>query len=95
MDVIYKNQLYDYYGSLLTEKQQSYFEDYYWDNLTLSEMAENYQVSRTAIHNQMRDALKKLDYYEQHLKLYEKGEKIKQLIEPLDQTLKEKIEELI
>ena len=42
-DFIYYNNLYDYYKELLTDKQREYFEDYYQINLTLSEMADNYQ----------------------------------------------------
>ena len=38
-DVIYFNELYDIYGKLLTEKQREYFEDYYFNNLSFSEMA--------------------------------------------------------
>ena len=30
--------LYDYYGELLTSKQQLYFEDYYFNNLSLKEI---------------------------------------------------------
>ena len=32
--------LYDYYGELLTDKQKQYFKDYYFENLSLSEMSE-------------------------------------------------------
>ena len=35
---IYYNNLFDYYGELLTEKQQEYFKYYYFDNLSLSEI---------------------------------------------------------
>ena len=48
-EFVYYNNLYDYYKELLTLKQKEYFEDYYQNNLTLSEMADNYQVSRNAI----------------------------------------------
>ena len=34
---IYLNNLYDYYKGLFTEKQQEYFEEYYYNNLSLSE----------------------------------------------------------
>ena len=47
---IYYNYLYDYYGSLLTDRQRSYYEDYYFSNLSLSEIAENNNVSRNAVH---------------------------------------------
>ena len=47
--------LYDYYGELLTDKQQNYFKDYYFDNLTLSEISENYNISRNAIHKSLKE----------------------------------------
>lgn len=52
--------LYDIYGELLTSKQQDYFEDYYFNNLTLAEMSENYNVSRNAVHKQIKEAEEKL-----------------------------------
>ena len=51
---IYLNNLYDYYKDLFTEKQQEYFEDYYYNNFSLAEIAENNDVSRNAIHNQLK-----------------------------------------
>ena len=87
--------LYDYYGELLTNKQQLYFEDYYFNNLSLQEIADNYEVSRNAVFNSLKEIEKKIEYYEQVLKLYEKGKKIEVLIENLDEDLKEKIKELI
>ena len=87
--------LYDYYGELLTDKQKMYFEDYYFSNLSLQEIAENNNVSRNAIHNSLKDIIKKLKYYEDKLKLYEKGKEINKLIENIDKNLKDKIKELI
>ena len=62
-DVIYFNELYDIYGKLLTEKQREYFEDYYFNNLSFSEMAENYNVSRNAIFKQIHIVTDKLKKY--------------------------------
>ncbi len=87
--------LYDYYGELLTDKQQNYFKDYYFDNLTLSEISENYNISRNAIHKSLKEIEEKLLYYEEKLKLYEKNIKIKKIIANLDDDLKNKIIELI
>lgn len=94
-DRLYYIDLYDLYGELLTEKQQNYFEDYYFSNLSLSEIAENMDVSRNAIHNQIKDAEEKLGYYEQHLHLYERNSKIKQLVSNMDTEFKNQIEELL
>ena len=93
--ILYLNDLYDYYGNLLTSKQQEYFEDYYLNNLTLSEIAENNNISRNAIHKQIKDAESKLEMFEENLKLLEKRKQIEKLIKNLDYNLKEQIEELI
>lgn len=87
--------LFDYYGELLTDKQKQYFKDYYFDNLTLSELSENYNVSRNAIHKTLKEAEEKLLYYEKILKLLEKNDKIKKIISKLDDNLKNEILELI
>lgn len=93
--VIYLTNLFDYYGPLLTEKQQAYFKDYYFNNLTLSEIAENENVSRNAVHKQIKDAENKLNHYETILKQYQNSLKIKQIIKNLDPKIKNKIEELL
>ena len=91
---IYYNNLYDYYGELLTDKQKSYYEDYYFNDLSLAEIAENNSVSRNAVHNQLKIAIEKLEYYEKILKLYEKRLKILEIIDKVEID-KNKIEELI
>jgi len=93
--VLYLNDLYDYYRLLLTEKQQEYFEDYYFNNLTLSEIAENNNISRNAIHKQIKEVENKLETFEQKLGLLNKRKEIQKLIQNLDKNIKEKIEELI
>ena len=55
--------LFDYYGELFTEKQKEYFIDYYFNNLTLQEIADNNSVSKNAIHKNIKDIIKKLYYY--------------------------------
>ena len=95
-DYIYYGELYDLYQQLLTDKQRAYFEDYYFQNLSLGEMAENYQVSRNAIFKQLHIVTDKLKEYEEKLQLLEKRkqlEEISQSINNLD--IKKKLEELI
>ena len=87
--------LYDLYGELLTEKQQEYFEDYYFSNLSLAEIAENMEVSRNAVHNQIKDAEEKLIYYEQHLHLYERNTKLKEILVNVKEPLRTQMEELL
>ncbi len=91
---VYYNNIYDYYKELLTDKQREYFEDYYQDNLTLSEMATNYNVSRNAIHKQLKETIKILENYESKLCLYKKFNEIIELVKDNDELLK-KIERII
>ena len=94
MDIKY-TYLFDYYGELFTDKQKEYFTDYYFNNLTLQEIAENNNISRNAVHKILKDMLKKLDYYEEKLNLYSNKKKIELIIKDIDQNIKKEIEELI
>ena len=94
-EVLYFNELYDLYSGLLTDKQREYFEDYYFNNLSFSEMSENYDVSRNAIFKQIHIVTDKLKEYESILKLHEKRKKLENIIESVkDIELKNKLEEL-
>lgn len=64
--------LYDYYGELFTDVQRKYFEDYYFNNYTLSEIATNYKVSRNAVYKNINATMEKLLFYEDKLKLWQK-----------------------
>lgn len=73
---IYYSNLFDLYGNLLTDKQQEYFKDYYFENLLLDEIAINDNVSKNAVSKQIKEAKKKLLYYEEKLELYKKKNSI-------------------
>lgn len=68
-DILYLSSLYDYYKNLLTDKQKSYFEDYYFENLTMEEIAENNQVSKNAVSKTIIEVKDKLNEYENVLHL--------------------------
>ena len=94
--LVYLNTLYDCYKSLFTEKQQMYFELYYWENLSLGEIANNNNVSRNAIHNQLKIMEEKLIELEEKLKLNEKKEKITNLLKnKIDEKTLDEIKELL
>ena len=87
--------LYDYYGELISDKKRMIFEDYYFNNLSLSEIADNNNISRNAIHKTIKNVEEKLAEYEEKLKLYEKEEKIKSIISEIeDMELREKIKKV-
>ena len=59
--------LYDYYGDLLSVDNRRYFEDYYFDNLSLAEIAQNDNVSRNNVHKHLEGYEEKLLYVEENL----------------------------
>jgi len=62
-NTIFLGILYDYYGELLTDKQKDFFESYYFENLTLQEIADMNQVSKNAVHKTLVAIEEKLKYY--------------------------------
>ena len=84
--------LFDYYGDLLSDSQKNYFESYYFDNLSLSEIGENYNVSRNAVSKDLKLATEKLNNYEEKLKIISRDDKLRKLVCKInDNDLKEKI----
>ena len=85
--------LYDIYNPLLTEKQRLYFEDYYYNDLSLKEISENYDISRNAVFDQLNKVEKSLISYEDKLKLKEKYDNLLKL--NCDKELLSKIENIL
>ena len=55
------------YGSLLTEKQLEILQDYYDNDLSLAEIAENHNVTRQAVRDNIKKGEKRLFEYEKKL----------------------------
>ncbi len=88
--------LYDLYGELLNDKQQQYFEEYYFNNLSLGEISENLNISRNAVHKSLQSVEEKLQFYEEKLKLYKKSKIIYDIIEKeSSQEVKRVLKEMI
>ena len=68
------NELYDAYQVLLTSKQKTYLELYYQEDLSLSEIAEQFEVSRNAVFDNIKRTEKLLEDYETKLQLLKKRE---------------------
>lgn len=83
------NILLDRYGMLLSEKQQQYMQLYYLDDLTLGEIAEEVEVSRQAIYDQIRRAEAQLELFEEKMQLLGKLQKREELYEQLYHVLQQ------
>ncbi|MFC6291690.1 putative DNA-binding protein [Macrococcus epidermidis] len=81
------NYLFDFYQSLLTDKQRNYLERYYLLDESLSEIAETFNVSRQAVYDNIRRTDELLEDYETRLGLYEKFEQRQQLINSIHTEL--------
>lgn len=57
------------YGKLLTEKQFDYINDYYNNDLSLAEIAENYGITRQAARDNIKKGENKLFEYEEKLQI--------------------------
>lgn len=93
---IYINDLFQLYGKLLSDTQQEIILDYYEYNLSLSEIAENRNISRAAVDDALKKGVKKLEKYEEDLKFYQRNEDIKSLINKLkEKNLNDDVKEII
>ncbi|MBR0596800.1 YlxM family DNA-binding protein [Sinanaerobacter chloroacetimidivorans] len=87
--------LYDFYGQLLTAKQQEILKLYYEDNYSLSEIAEVFTISRQGVHDAVKKAEKALHEYEEKLGLVHKFTATENAISAIDRELEQLIIENI
>lgn len=83
-DKIRFNKLYDIYGDLLTVKQREYYEYYYLKDYSLSEISDYLEVSRNAVHVQLKNVIKHLENYENKLMILKKKEIATRIIKKID-----------
>ena len=78
------SMLYDFYGQLLTAKQRELLKLYHEDNYSLSEIAEEYNISRQGVHDAVKKAEKALHEYESKLGLIRKFTATEEAIGKID-----------
>ena len=91
----YTIMLYDMYSPLFSDRQKVYFEEYYFNNLSLTEISENYDISRNAAHKCIQGVVSKLYEFEDKLHLYNKSIKIEKLVANIDDKLKRQIIDIL
>ena len=65
--------LLEIYGKLLTEKQYDLLDDYYNNDLSLAEIAENENITRQAVRDNLKKGERKLFDYEEKLGVMKKN----------------------
>ena len=77
------SMLYDFYGSLLTEKQRRCLELHYFHDWSLAEIAAELAISRQAVHDALQRSEWQMEEYEKKLGMYARH---KELLKILDQV---------
>ena len=84
--VLYVNNLFQLYGNLLSNVQKEIILDYYEYNLSLSEIAENRNTSRSAVEDALKKGVKKLEQIEEELKINQRNNELRKLVEKIKST---------
>lgn len=79
--------LFDFYQELLTEKQRELITEYYFNDLSLGELAAMYNISRQSVFDTIKKAQQKLIDYENKLQLWEKYKKQEEVLVKLTVVL--------
>ena len=95
-DFVYYNELFEIYKSLLTENERESFMEHYHEDLSLSEIAEEKNISRAAVHKTVSNVIDKLNYYETILRVHESNKTLEECLElnNIDE-IKEKIKAIL
>ena len=86
-------ELYLTYEKLHTENQKMIFEEYYFEDLSLTEIAENMKMSKSYVGKTLQTISEKLEYYEETLQINYKNNLIVKALET--KNYKEKIKKII
>ena len=83
-DITQASLLYDFYGQLLPKRQRQVTELYHEENLSLSEIAEEFGISRQGVHDALKNGEKALNEYEEKLGLVEKFQRSSDAVKRID-----------
>lgn len=80
--------LYDFYGTLLTDKANESLSLYLNEDWTISEIASTLSISRQAVHDSLQRSLEHLERYEASLGLLEQHERLNDIADALEDAWK-------
>ena len=98
--IVEQGLLYDFYGELLTPHQRRIYEDAVFNDLSLSEIAQEAGISRPGVHDLIQRCDRTLEEYESRLHLMQRFSQIRQKLERIrelcdDEEVRRLTEEII
>lgn len=88
--------LLDYYKNLLSDKQKEYLLEHFEEDLSLSEIAKNNNVTRQAVYDNIKRGIKQLKEFEEQLGFYKREKEIYFKLKSLQDEFKlEKLNEIV
>lgn len=88
------SMLYDFYGNLLPERQKEFLRLYREENFSLSEIAQEFGLSRQGVYDGVKKAEAALYTYEDKLKLLERFQKTERILKSIDQSIDLLVDEI-
>ena len=93
---IYYNNLFDIYEELLTDKEIETFKDYYQEDLSLSEIADSKNISKSAVGKMVKTILEKLDNFEDKLHIYKTRIELEKILDLKEiDCIKKRVKDLL
>lgn len=93
---LYYNELYLIYKDLINDNNSEIFNLYYGENLSMQEIADIKEISKSRVGLVIKNVEKKLDNYENILNIYKKNNELRKLLDINDiKVVKEKLENII
>ena len=88
-DIVEASVLFDFYGQLLSERQRQVMELYYEENLSLGEIAEEFNISRQGVYDALKTAQKSLEHYEEKLGRKRDFERRQEIVNAMEREVEE------
>lgn len=88
--IVEQGLLYDFYGELLTQHQRKIYEDAVYNDLSLSEIAQEQGISRQGVHDLIKRCNNILEDYESKLHLVERFNEIKEKVRSINELAEDR-----
>ena len=87
-EIVRLSYLYDFYGPLLKDRHREVFEQYILNDLSLSEIAQRYDITRQGVYDIVKRGSRKLEEYEEKLQLFQRFQMAKERLGKIEELIK-------